>query len=442
MLLSLTIFAHVTPISTSVARNALLLRFAFVFVYGVLAVLCMRQRDAVTMSTLLWPPAGLLLAALMLSCRRHWPGWMALAATLHIASGILVAQRGLLAAIVFALGDLLLCSTVAAIWRWRTSDRRSLARVGSVLWFVLPLAVATVAGGWLVAVGLHAINESIDTHHWYIWTQAAFVGCLITTPLVIAWSNWRASAFIEQDLRNLWLGLLAAFALLAGTTLVFNKQWSDWLWQGRPAADLTYAPLVFLAFVAVAWGQAGCTLVVTGLAIVTGSYTVSGLGPYGGLGGVPLVAIQGFLGAAALLSLLLGALSADRERATREAVAWKQQLQSALRTSHHLAWEFFPDTQRVIWLGDFPSPYGPACQPETTVDRWLSYVHADDRELLRAWVGSTGTPDAARRLRLRLQCADGQYHDVELNGSAVRLPDGSVASVTGLLSPWGDTSWL
>ncbi|WP_179284012.1 MASE1 domain-containing protein [Bordetella genomosp. 10] len=442
MLFSLTIFAHVTPTSTNVARNAFLLRFAFVLAYGLLAVLCMRDRDAVTMSTLLWPPAGLLLAALMLSCPRRWPGWMALAATLHVASGVLVAQRGLPAALVFAAGDLALCGAVAAVWRWGTVDRRSLARVGSVLWFIVPLAAASVAGGWLVAQGLHAVDHGIDTQHWYIWTQAAFVGCLIATPLVVAWSNWRAQAFAEQDLRYLWLGLAAAFALLAGTTLVFNKQWSDWLWQGRPAADLTYAPLVFLAFVAVAWGQAGCTLVVTGLAIVTGSYTLSGLGPYGGAGGVPLVAIQGFLGAAALLSLLLGALSADRERATREAVAWKQQLQSALRTSHHLAWEFFPDTRRVIWLGDFPSPYGPACQPDTTVEQWLSYVHEDDRARLLAWVESTGKPDAARRLRARLLCADRQYHEVELNGSAVRLPDGSVASVTGLLSPWGDTSWL
>jgi len=442
LLFSLTIFVHVTSISNNVARNAFFLRFAFTLAYGLLAVLCMRQRDAVTMSTLLWPPAGLLLAALMLSCRRRWPGWMALAATLHIASGIVVAQRSAAAAIVFALGDLLLCGTVAAIWRWRTTDRRSLARVGSVLWFILPLAVATVVGGGVVAQGLHAVNHDIDTHHWYIWTQAAFVGCLITTPLIVAWSNWRSQSIIEQDLRNLWLGLVAAFALLIGTTLVFNKQWSDWLWQGRPAADLTYAPLVFLAFVAVAWGQAGCTLVVTGLAIVTGSYTLSGLGPYGGMGGVPLVAIQGFLGAAALLSLLLGALSADRERAAREAVAWKQQLQAALRTGHYLAWEFFPDTQKVTWLGDFPSAYGPACQPDTTVEQWLSYVHEDDRDRLWAWVQSTGTPDAARRMRLRLRCADNEYHEVELTGSAVRLPDGSVASVTGLLSPWGDTSWL
>ncbi|RXN91455.1 hypothetical protein C7R54_09935 [Achromobacter aloeverae] len=434
-----------TPTSTNAARNIFLPRLAFVLAYGLLAVLCMRQRDTVTMSTLLWPPAGLLLAALMLSCRRRWPGWMALSATLHIASSILVAQRGLAASLIFAVGDLVLCGAVAAIWRARTADRRSLARVGSVLWFVLPLAVGAVAGGWLVAQGLHAVDHAIDTHHWYIWTQAAFVGCLITTPLIIAWSNWRTQAFIEQDLRNLWLGLAAALALLAGTTLVFNKQWSDWLWQGRPAADLTYAPLVFLAFVAVAWGQAGCTLVVTGLAIVTGSYTLSGLGPYGSVGGagsVPLVAIQGFLGAAALLSLLLGALSADRERAAREALAWKQQLQSALRTSHHLAWEFFPDTQRVVWLGEFPSPYGPACQPSTTVEQWLSHVHEEDRERLSAWVESTGKPDAARRMRVRLRCADGLYHEVELNGSAVRLPDGSVASVTGLLSPWGDTSWL
>ncbi len=439
---SFTIFAHVTTTSINVARNALLLRFGFVLVYGTLAVLCMRQRDAVTMSTLLWPPAGLLLAALMLSRPRQWPGWMALAATLHIASGIVVAQRSLATACLFALGDVLLCGSVAALWRARTSDRRSLERIDSVLWFISALAVGSLAVGWVVAQGLHALRHEIEVHHWYIWTQAAFVGCVITTPLIVAWSNWNVHAFIEQDLRNLWLGLVAAFALLAGTTLVFNQQWTRWLWEGRPAADLTYAPLVFLAFVAAAWGQAGCTLVVTGLAIITGSYTISGLGPYGDAEGVPLVEIQGFLGAAALLSLLLGALSADRERAVREAVAWKQQLQAALRTSHHLAWEFFPDTRRVIWLGDFPSPYGPACQPSTTIEQWLTYVHEEDRQRLLAWVDSTGRPDAARRMRLRLQCADGLYHEVELAGSAVRLPDGSVASVTGLLSPWGDTTWV
>lgn len=433
-------------------RNALFRWLAFVAAYSLLAMPSMQQRDTVTLSTLFWPPAGLLLAILMLTPAARWPTWMATAAALHIAAGIGIAGRSWEIAMAFAAGDFFLCGATAALWRWcmerhgidtrNTGQPPKLTRLDGVLWFVALLAMNSILGGWLMVPALRAFAPATPSAHWYVWSMAAFVGCLVATPLVLAWSNWRWERLANQNLANLWLGLFAAFALLAGTTMVFNNPLSAWIWNGHPPADLTYGPLVFLALVSVTWGAAGTSLTVAGLALIAVSYTMSGMGPYGDAGtGQPLLAVQGYLGAAALLSLLMGALGADRERAVREATSWKTQLQTALRTSQHMAWEFFPANQQIRWMGDYPNPFGQACEPDTTLSRWLDFVHAGDREKVLAWVDTANQPYSRKRLRVRLRCADGQYHDVELSGSAIRDADGAVARVTGLLGPLADDAF-
>jgi integral membrane sensor domain MASE1 len=336
---------------------------AFALAYGLLAFVSMRQRDPLTLSTLYWPPAGLLLGTLMLAPLRRWPCWMGIASLLHLVAGMLVAGRSLPVALVFVLGDQLACCATAAAWRRvaastmpdgvphaTTSDIAAAATTGDgvaalhapdhavfkrrfdtlagTLAFIALTAANSALGGWLVALGLRAVTPATPLAHWYVWSIAAFVGCAITTPLLIAWAGLRFAHLAEQNLPRLWMGLAAALALLAGTTAVFNSRLGLWLWNGHNPVDLTYAPLLFLALVAITWGPAGASLTVAGLALIAGSYTSSGLGPFANaaaFSGQPLLAVQGYLGAGALLSLLIGALNADRERAMQDALSWQKQ---------------------------------------------------------------------------------------------------------------------
>jgi integral membrane sensor domain MASE1 len=418
-------------------RHRLLPRLAFVLGYVVLAAISMRQRDAVTLSTLFWPPAGLLMAALMLSPPRRWLGWMALAAALHIAAGMLAGGRSPTVAAVFALVDLAFCGAVAALWRWRAGQTHTLTTLPATLWFIALLAAGSVAGGALAAVALRVVEPATSTEHWYVWSLAAFVGCIIITPLVLAWARLRWRVLAEQSVLHLWVGLIAAFALLAGTTIMFNDPPRGGHFVWHDGFGMTYAPLLFVAIVALCWGAAGSTLTVAGLALVASSYTMSGMGPYANIAhfsGEPLLAVQGYLGCAALLSLITTALAADREKALQRASALTSQLEDALRVTGQVAWEFRRTDRHLLWLGELP--HGIAVQRTAMpLDDWLARVHPDDRDRLRAWLHTGADSYAARRLRFQVAGAGGAYQAVEMTGSA---RDGTTDRMTGLLCVPGD----
>ncbi|HTK01551.1 MAG TPA: MASE1 domain-containing protein [Bordetella sp.] len=418
-------------------RHRVLCLLGFIFGYACLAVVSMGERDAVTLSTLFWPPAGVLMAALMLNPPRRWGGWMALAATMHIAIGLLVGDRPLIVAVVFALTDLVFCGAVAALWRWRTRASDTLTTLRSALWFVALLAVGSVGGGGLAALGLRIADPSASAEHWYVWSLAAFVGCMIATPLILAWSHFRPGALAEQNVMHLWIGLIAAFALLAGTTIVFNDPPRGQHFVWHDGFGMSYGPLLFLSIVALSWGATGTTLIVAGLALVAGSYTMSDMGPYANMvhfSGEPLLAVQGFLGCASLLSLITTALSADRERALKRTAALTRQLEAALSVSGQVAWEFRRTEQRLYWLGRLPYGIDVPAAPMPLGD-WLARVHDDDRDRVRAWLHTGVDSYASRRLRLQIRGPDDAFHPVEMTGSAInQIPD----RMTGLMGTAGD----
>lgn len=402
----------------------------YILGYACLAGISMRDRDAATLSTLIWPPAGLLLAALMLDAPRRWPVWMTAAATLHVIIGIAAGDRPWPVALVFALTDLVFCGAVAALWRWRTRSAGTLATLPATLWFIVLLALGSVAGGALAALGVRAVGAPASLERWYVWSMAGFVGCLITAPMIMAWARFRPRALAEQNLLHLWIGLVAALALLAGTSIIFNHTPAAprFVWHN----GMSYGPLLFVAIVALAWGPTGSTVVIAGLALIAGAYTASGLGPYAHIThfeGEPLLAVQGFLGAAALLGLLTSALSADRERALERGAALKRQLEAALRVSGQVAWEYRRAEQRLYWLGQLPLGIA-ATDASMPLDEWLGHVHADERDRARVWLHTGADSYALRRLRLRMQAPDGGFRTVEMSGSAIgQAPD----RMTGLL---------
>jgi integral membrane sensor domain MASE1 len=408
--------------------------FVFAFGYVVLAAISMRQRDAVTLSTLFWPPTGLLMAVLMLNPPWRWGGWMALAAALHTAAGMLAGERSPTIAMVFALADLAFCGSVAALWRWRTLQANTLTTLPAALWFVILLAAGSIVGGVLATLGVLAIEPATSAEHWYVWSLAAFVGCMIVTPLVLTWARFRWHLLAEQSLLQLWIGLIAAFALLAGTTIMFNDPPHVGHFVWHDGFGMSYGPLFFLMIVALCWGAAGSTLTVVGLALITSSYTMSGMGPYANsthFNGEPLLAMQGYLGCAALLSLLTTALAADRERALQRTSTLTFQLEAALRVSEQAAWEFRRADQHLLWLGELP--YGIVSVPTLMpLDDWLTRVHPEDRDRLRAWL-YTGTDFyAERRVRFQVIDPNGTYQVMEMIGSAREDTPDKMAGLLGV----------
>jgi integral membrane sensor domain MASE1 len=417
-------------------RHRVLSHLAYVVAYSALALVSMRHLDATTLSTLFWPPVGLLMAALLLNPPRRWPVWMALAAVPHTAIGMLVAHRTPGIALVFATADLVFCGTVAALLRLRHRDPANLATLPGALWFIGVLSTCAALAGALVAQALRLVQPATSVDHWYVWSMAGFVSCMIITPLVVAWANFRFRRLADQNLLHLWVGLIAAFALLIGTTIVFDDPPRATALVWHDGFGMSYGPLLFLAVVALCWGAPGGSLTVAGLAIVAGSYTMSGMGPYANIlhfAGEPLLAVQGYVGCAAVLNLIINALSADRERALHRNGTLRAQLQAALRVSGQVAWEFWPAAGRLQWLGQWPLGLAGE-RDEMTLDEWLARTHPEDRDKVRAWLHGMDAP-YARPLQFRLRGADDHYHAVEMTGSRTSTASGAPDRMTGLLGP-------
>jgi integral membrane sensor domain MASE1 len=416
-------------------RHRVLSYLAYVVAYSALALVSMRQLDATTLSTLFWPPVGLLMAALLLNPARRWPIWMVLAAVPHTAIGMLVAHRTPGIALIFAAADLAFCGAVAALLRLRHANAAHLFTLPGALWFIGLLSVCAAVAGALVAQALRLIQPTTSPDHWYIWSMAAFVSCMIMTPLIVAWANFRFRRLADQNLLHLWVGLIAAFALLIGTTIVFDDPPRATALVWHDGFGMSYGPLLFLSVVALCWGAPGGSLTVAGLAVVAGSYTLSGMGPYANIGhfaGEPLLAVQGYVGCAAVLNLIINALSADRERALHRNGTLKAQLQAALRVSGQVAWEFWPMAGgRLQWLGQLPLGLAGG-RDELTLDEWLERAHPEDRDKVRAWLQGMDAP-YSRPLRFRLRGTDDHYHVVEMTGSRTSTESGAPDRMMGLL---------
>lgn len=220
--------------------------------------------------TLVWPPTGLAIAALLLGGPRLWPG-VALGA---LATNLLAGDASPLAAAFITVGNtaeaVVAAFALRAIPRFRpTFERpRDLLAYALVAGAAAPL-VSAVVGVLGLAIAGDAPWAAFDVLLSRWWLGDA-VGALIFGPAVIAW--WLTPPH-RVDRRTLAGVVLVTIALVAVTALAWRPG-GDALAPGQPAA-------VFLAFPFVVWaglrhGLRGASTATLAAAVVAVWGTVAG----------------------------------------------------------------------------------------------------------------------------------------------------------------------
>lgn len=263
--------------------------------------------DAVSgFATLVWPPTGLSLAALLLFGTGLWPG---------VAIGAFVANLWTGAPVPVALGIAAgnTLEAVFGVWLLRRARVSGLERLADVFALIVLAALgstlvsATIGVGSLSLGGVVPAGRVAET--WRAWWVGDALGNLVFAPLLLSWL--KPGPLLPGRRRAPEIAALATATLAVGAFVFF----------GGTLADPSPIRQAYLIFPVLVWaalrfgvrGAATATFVFSALAI---GGTALGLGPFvRETLAESLLYLQFFMGAAAATGLVLAAVATERTEA-------------------------------------------------------------------------------------------------------------------------------
>jgi PAS domain S-box-containing protein len=401
---------------------------ALAAIYYAAARLGLRYASIGQSISLVWPPTGLALAALIVLGRRAWPG---------IAAGAFLANAGtpvpLATAAAIAAGITLEAIIAAALLTRSAGSRPRLDAMTTVRTLVLSAAptgalvsaiigvTALVAGGALPGTSFAPAAA--------VWWTGDLLGALIVAPLLLAWLGAPTST---RSVR----GPLEVALLCLGTVLAAELGLGHLL--PVPALfrrlDYLYLLFPFAVWAALRFGSRGASLMTFVIAVVAVWRTVTGGGPFNtDSGGGTLFAVGCYLAIVAVTGLLLAAaVTHERETATEALRRRDEQLSIALDAAQMGVWFWSATDNRLTWDDTLRRMYGLAPGDRMAgYEDFISRVHPDDREFVETSVRRALTEGGRLDYEFRIVLPDGRVRWIADLGSVVPGPDGKPAGMTG-----------
>jgi PAS domain S-box-containing protein len=295
---------------------------ALAVVYALIARLGLRVDAVSGFATLLWPPSGIALAALLVGGFRLWPG---------IAIGAFAANLWVGAPLSAALGIAAGNTLEGLLGAWalrRMGFDNSLERLRDVLPLVVggallsTLISPTIGVFSLYKSGVLSLTSNAVVPTWRTWWFGDMAGELIVAPLLLTWS---ARPRVTFEPRRIVEASCLALLVVAVWLFVFC---------GPASTQFKSLRQVFLIFPLLIWaalrfeqrGVAATTFLASAIAVVG---TARDLGPF--VHDSPhasLMHLHAFLAAAAVTALVLGAAVAEHRAAHAAVVSGHRLLQA------------------------------------------------------------------------------------------------------------------
>ena len=284
---------------------------ALAALYVVVARLGLSLGAVAGFATLVWPPTGISIAALLILGNRAWPGVLigAIAANLLTGASVPVALG-------IGLGntaEALVCADlVKRVPRFSLTLENVRTATSLIFASLVGTAISAVVGVASL-FGAGSVQASQLAEAWRAWWVGDMVGALVVAPVILVWSKPAAARF--ASMRGEAVGLAVATVLVGAATF----------FTGVPAVSgvptrfhTAYLLLAVLVWAALRFGQRGAattTFVISAAAVTA---TVLGHGPFvhGSLS-VSLMSLQTFMAIVAVTFLLFGA-TIDERRCTLE----------------------------------------------------------------------------------------------------------------------------
>jgi signal transduction histidine kinase len=270
--------------------------------------------DAVAgFATLVWPPTGMSLAAVLLLGYRVWPG-IFLGAT--IANALTGAP--LFVALGIGTGNTLEAVVGAYLLGRIPRFGVTLENVTSVV-ALIAIAVVSTAVSATVGVASLYLGDVVATAQvretWRAWWVGDMVGALLITPIVLVWFRMPQVRFHQH--RGEIVALVVTLVVVSGTTFFSGMSNLPTLASPFHQMDLLFAALIWAAL---RFGQRGAVTAAFWTSAVAVAGTMRGYGPFA-IADLheSLLSLQTFMALVAATVMLLGGIVAERRLAFQEA---------------------------------------------------------------------------------------------------------------------------
>jgi signal transduction histidine kinase len=272
--------------------------------------------------TALWPPVGVGIAALVLFGPRLWPGVVLgdlLAGDYSTPLGTVLGQTA---------GNTLEVLVGALLLRRLAGPAVAMDRVRDVIALLAAAAAGTLISACFGTASLR-LGNVIPSHEtaevWRTWWLSDFSGALVVTPVILSWARGGPRRPSRREVLE-GVALITAIVLLA---------------ELPSQRDVPYVVFPALIWAALRFGPPGASLAVLLAAGLTVWNTGHNAGPFVRQSITDsLLSTQLFMAAAALTSLVLGAVTAERERAgeaLREDIVRRRRTEEQLVASERAA---------------------------------------------------------------------------------------------------------
>jgi PAS domain S-box-containing protein len=301
-------------------------------------------------ATLVWPPTGIALAALLIRGYRLWPGVAIGAFVANVLTGAPVAV-----ALGIAVGNTLEALAGAYALRLIPDFHRTLDRLIDAVGLLVVAGVMSTAISATIGVlslslgGIISTSELVET--WRAWWLGDLIGDLLVAPVILVWS-----ARVGRTDRERWLeaGVLG-ISIVAVSFVVFRS--SGATSQGVFSDAYLFFPLLMWA--AVRFGQRGSVTTALIISTIAVWGTVLGRGPFVEADlHRSLFALQTFLAVTAATFLILGASVSERGEALEHlnaAISGEEQIVAERDAAHRRLLAVLEQTPLAIGIAEAPS---------------------------------------------------------------------------------------
>jgi PAS domain S-box-containing protein len=291
---------------------------------------------------LVWPPAGIALAAILILGNRVWWGVAFGAWVFTFMRGSPFGIFTLATAVGNTAGALVCAYLLERFVGFKNSMERLRDSSGFVLFACL---LGTTVNALFNAVGL-CYSRQLPWDQMFpnaaVWWVPNAMGVLVVTPILLAWAS---PCSLRLNVAGWIEAACCAIGLIIGTEMSFNS----WFVQGMENYPLAFLPYPFLVWGALRFGQRGGTtgtLVVASLAM---SELLHHRGPFwSGNDQTSLMLIGCYIGVVAIGNLLMAGTAMERRVAVRDTAESEKRYRGVVEDQTDLICRFSPEGKLVF----------------------------------------------------------------------------------------------